>query len=179
MSPAINFMPWRRSRRMACLRCWAVLFGGSLLLFTVIALSVCSVTGQDARTNVVLLEAEQTRAAALATRKRGLEQQHQQRQQVWQRQMRRAQMCCWQSVLDVISHQMPEQAWFTRMAYQQETLELEGNALTFSALRALEAMLRHLPMFELSNTGATRQDAQGRWQFHYQLKKSVLHERSL
>ncbi|MDA8478370.1 PilN domain-containing protein [Citrobacter sp. Awk 4] len=179
MNPAINFMPWRRSRRMACLRCWAVLFGGSLLLLIVIALSIYSVTGLDARTNTVLLEAEQTRAAALIVRKRGLEQQHQQRQQVLQRQMLRAQMRRWQSVLDVISHQMPESAWFTRMTYQQDTLELEGNALTFSALRSLEAMLHHLPMFELSNTGATRQDAQGRWQFHYQLKKSVMHERSL
>lgn len=179
MSPPINFMPWRRSRRMACLRCWAVMFGGSLLLFIVIALSVCSVTGQEARTNTVLLEAEQTRAAALMARKRGLEQQHQQRQQALQRQMLRAQMRRWQSVLDVISHQMPDQAWFTRMAYQQETLELEGNALSFTALRSLEAMLRHLPMFELSNTGATRQDAEGRWQFHYQLKKSVMHERPL
>ncbi|WET40962.1 PilN domain-containing protein [Citrobacter enshiensis] len=179
MSPPINFMPWRRSRRMACLRCWAVLFGGSLLLFIAIALSVCSVTGLEAQTDTILLEAERTRAAALMARKQGLEQQHQQRQQVLQRHMQRAQTRHWQSVLDAISRQMPEQAWFTRMAYQQDTLELEGNALTFSALRSLEAMLRDLPMFELSNTGSTRQDAQGRWQFHYQLKKSVMHERPL
>lgn len=75
--------------------------------------------------------------------------------------------------------QLPEQAWLTSLNYQQETLELEGLARTFDALLTLETSLRHYVSFPLNRTGATRQDAQGRWQFHYQLTRSAARERAL
>ncbi len=82
-------------------------------------------------------------------------------------------------ILTDLANLLPEQAWLTSLNYQQETLELEGLARTFDALLTLETSLRHYVSFPLNRTGATRQDAQGRWQFHYQLTRSAARERAL
>ena len=74
---------------------------------------------------------------------------------------------------------LPERAWLTKITWQQETLELTGNTLSFAALKALEAQLRQLPLFKLGSPGETQQDAQGRWQFHYRLMRSGAHENAL
>lgn len=82
------------------------------------------------------------------------------------------------AILTGLANLLPEQAWLTSLHYQQGTLELEGMANTFDDLRMLETSLRHYARFPLSRTGTTRQDAQGRWQFHYQLRNAA-HEHTL
>lgn len=105
------------------------------------------------------------------------------RQQRWQqvqaRNKQREQTRSWQRVLQRLSELLPEQAWLTKITWQQETLELTGNTLSFAALKALEAQLRQLPLFKLGSHGETQQDAQGRWQFHYRLMRSGAHENAL
>ena len=107
----------------------------------------------------------------------------QQRQQRWlqvqARNKQREQTRNWQQVLQGLAELLPEQAWLTKITWQQETLELTGNTLNFAALRALEAQLRQQPLFTLGSPGETLQDAQGRWQFHYRLTRSGAHDNAL
>ncbi len=131
------------------------------------------------RINELLLTAENGRTTALAANIPQLQQRQRQQQARLQRQAQRELTQARQSILIDLANLLPEQAWLTSLNYQQETLELEGLARTFDALLTLETSLRHYVSFPLNRTGATRQDAQGRWQFHYQLTRSAARERAL
>lgn len=134
---------------------------------------------QEGRINELLLTTENGRTTALAANIPQLQQRQRQQQARLQRQAQRELTQAWQSILTDLANLLPEQAWLTSLNYQQETLELEGLARTFDALLTLETSLRHYVSFPLNRTGATRQDAQGRWQFHYQLTRSAARERAL
>ncbi|POT55412.1 DNA utilization protein HofN [Citrobacter amalonaticus] len=169
MNKPINLMPWRQMQRTACLRFWGVMFTLSLLVVFGVVLRFCVVLYEDARIDAVLLQADKhCLATLLATKPRW-----QQRQQLWQqalhRQQQREQTLRWQSVLKNLATLIPEQAWLTQLVWQHDTLELAGKALTFVSLSELEASLRRQPEFRIRSTGGTQQDAQGRWQFQYQL----------
>lgn len=70
-------------------------------------------------------------------------------------------------------------AWLTTISWQQGTLEIKGLTTSITALNALETSLRQDASFHLNQRGATQQDAQGRWQFEYQLTRKVSDEHVL
>ncbi|MBJ9239527.1 fimbrial protein HofN [Citrobacter freundii] len=179
MITTINLLPWRQTRRRACLRFWSVLFGASLLLSIGVVLRYYSVLRAENQVELLLADAEKTRAEALMALKPRVQQRQQRWQQVQARNKQREQTRSWQRVLQGLAELLPEQAWLTKITWQQETLELTGNTLNFAALKALEAQLRQLPLFRLGSPGETQQDAQGRWQFHYRLTRSGVHENAL
>lgn len=179
MIAPINLLPWRQTRRYACLRFWGVFFSASLLLNIGVALIYYSAFSVESRGERLLVEAENKRVAALTALKPRLQQHQQQWQQVQARNKQRDQTRRWQQILQGLAELLPEQAWLTKMTWQQGTLELTGNALNFSALKALETQLRQLPLFALNRAGETQQDAQGRWQFHYRLTRSDTHDNAL
>ncbi|WAD30287.1 PilN domain-containing protein [Citrobacter braakii] len=179
MIMTINLLPWRQTRRRACLRFWSVLFGASLLLSIGVVLRYYSVLRAENQVELLLADAEKTRAEALMALKPRVQQRQQRWQQVQARNKQREQTRSWQRVLQGLAELLPEQAWLTKITWQQETLELTGNTLNFAALKALEAQLRQLPLFRLGSPGETQQDAQGRWQFHYRLTRSGVHENAL
>ncbi|QLO87031.1 MULTISPECIES: PilN domain-containing protein [unclassified Citrobacter] len=179
MIATINLLPWRQTRRRACLRFWSVLFGASLLLSSGVLLRYYSVLSVENQVELLLADAEKTRAEALMALKPRVQQRQQRWQQVQARNKQREQTRSWQRVLHGLAELLPEQAWLTKITWQQETLELTGNTLSFAALKALEAQLRQLPLFKLGSPGETQQDAQGRWQFHYRLMRSGAHENAL
>ena len=179
MIATINLLPWRQTRRRACLRFWSVLFGISLLLSIGVLLRYYSALSVENRAELLLADAEKTRAEALMALKPRVQQRQQRWQQVQARNKQREQTRSWQRVLQGLAELLPEQAWLTKITWQQETLELTGNTLSFAALKALEAQLRQLPLFKLGSPGETQQDAQGRWQFHYRLMRSGAHENAL
>ncbi|MBJ8897795.1 PilN domain-containing protein [Citrobacter braakii] len=179
MIATINLLPWRQARRRACLRFWSVLFGASLLLSSGVLLRYYSVLSVENQVELLLADAEKTRAEALMALKPRVQLRQQRWQQVQARNKQREQTRSWQRVLQRLSELLPEQAWLTKITWQQETLELTGNTLSFAALKALEAQLRQLPLFKLGSPGETQQDAQGRWQFHYRLMRSGAHENAL
>ncbi|EGC3161464.1 TPA: DNA utilization protein HofM [Escherichia coli] len=74
---------------------------------------------------------------------------------------------------------LPEHAWLTTISWQQGTLEIKGLTTSITALNALETSLRQDASFHLNQRGATQQDAQGRWQFEYQLTRKVSDEHVL
>lgn len=179
MITTINLLPWRQTRRRACLRFWSVLFGASLLLSIGVVLRYYSVLRAENQVELLLADAEKTRAEALMALKPRVQQRQQRWQQVQARNKQREQTRSWQRVLQGLAELLPEQAWLTKITWQQETLELTGNTLSFAALKALEAQLRQLPLFRLGSPGETQQDVQGRWQFHYRLTRSGVHENAL
>ncbi|QBX82267.1 PilN domain-containing protein [Citrobacter tructae] len=179
MIATINLLPWRQSQRRACLRFWGVLFSGSLLLIVGCALSYYAVVVEDSRVHAVWIAAEKTRAEGLVAQKQHLLQRQQQWQQLQQRNTQRDETRSWQLVLEGLANLLPEQAWLITLTWQHEVLELSGMTLNFTALNALETQLRKQPFFRLGSSGETRQDAQGRWQFHYRLTRSVKHDSAL
>lgn len=179
MIATINLLPWRQTRRRACLRFWSVLFGASLLLSSGVLLRYYSVLSVENQVELLLADAEKTRAEALMALKPRVQLRQQRWQQVQARNKQREQTRSWQRVLQRLAELLPERAWLTKITWQQGTLELTGNTLSFAALKALEAQLRQLPLFKLGSPGETQQDAQGRWQFHYRLMRSGAHENAL
>ncbi len=179
MIATINLLPWRQTRRRACLRFWSVLFGISLLLSIGVLLRYYSVLSVENQVELLLADAEKTRAEALMALKPRVQLRQQRWQQVQARNKQREQTRSRQRVLQGLAELLPERAWLTKITWQQETLELTGNTLSFAALKALEAQLRQLPLFKLGSPGETQQDAQGRWQFHYRLMRSGAHENAL
>lgn len=179
MIATINLLPRRQTRRYACLRFWGILFSASLLLSIGVLLRYYSVLSVENRAELLLADAEKTRVEALMALKPRMQQRQQRWQQVLARNKQREQTRSWQSVLQELAEFLPEQAWLTKMARQQDTLELTGNTLNFATLKALEAQLRQQPLFQLSSPGETQQDAQGRWQFHYRLTRSGAHDNAL
>lgn len=142
MIATINLLPWRQTRRRACLRFWSVLFGASLLLSIGVLLRYYSVLSVENQVELLLADAEKTRAEALMALKPRVQQRQQRWQQVQARNKQREQTRSWQRVLQGLAELLPEQAWLTKITWQQETLELTGNTLSFAALKALEAQLR-------------------------------------
>ncbi|EEC0303240.1 PilN domain-containing protein [Salmonella enterica] len=179
MAHSVNLLPWRRQHYVARLRLWCVVWGASLLLIASLATIARLVFWQEGRINELLLTAENGHTTALAANIPQLQQRQRQQQARLQRQAQRELTQAWQSILTDLANLLPDQAWLTSLNYQQETLELEGLARTFDALLTLETSLRHYVSFPLNRTCATRQDAQGRWQFHYQLTRSAARERAL
>ncbi|MDM2849429.1 MULTISPECIES: PilN domain-containing protein [Citrobacter] len=179
MIATINLLPWRQTRRYACLRFWGILFSASLLLSIGVLLRYYSVLSVENRAELLLTDAEKTRVEALMALKPRMQQRQQRWQQVQARNKQREQTRSWQSVLQELAELLPEQAWLTKMTWQQDTLELTGNTLNFAALKTLETQLRQQPLFQLSSPGETQQDAQGHWQFHYRLTRSGAHDNAL
>lgn len=176
MASTINFLPWREARRAACLHFWALMFGGALLLAGGVTVSRYLVKSAETRVGSVLLQAEQQRATALQASRAGLQKRQQQRQQALLQRQQREQTREWQSVLQELAALLPEQAWLTKITYQQETLALSGLAINVNALAAFETSLRRHAAFQLTHRGATQQDAQGYWQFAWQLTRRSGHE---
>lgn len=179
MQSPVNFLPWRQQRRNACVRYWSGLFSASAVIMLALMLSGYTARNLSGKVNVILLQAEQQLATAFAAVKPRLEARQRQMQLVMQRDRLREQTRRWQPALESLVESLPAQAWLTSMDYQQNTLGLSGKTLTFSALRALESALRDSPVFEINHTGATQRDAQGCWQFQYQLKWREAHDRPL
>ncbi|QCZ30717.1 DNA utilization protein HofN [Escherichia fergusonii] len=171
MDMPVNFLPWRQTRRKATLRLWSMMFGGALVLISGVTLSRDAIGNIETRAEGVLLLAEQQLASALQASKPRLLQRQQMHQQAKRRQQELAATGNWQPALYALAEQLPEKAWFTKMAWQKDRLMLSGLAANIASLTALEQMLRSNASFLLIHTGATQQDAKGRWQFEYQLQR--------
>ncbi|HAU9679464.1 TPA: PilN domain-containing protein [Escherichia coli] len=190
MNLPINFLPWRQQRRTAFLRFWLLMFVAPLLLAVGITLILRLTSSAEARVDAVLLQGEQQLAHSLQiTKPRLLERQQireqrllerqQIREQRLQRQRQRQFTRDWQSALEALAALLPEHAWLTTISWQQGTLEIKGLTTSITALNALETSLRQDASFHLNQRGATQQDAQGRWQFEYQLTRKVSDEHVL
>lgn len=115
MIATINLLPRRQARRYACLRFWGILFSASLLLSIGVLLRYYSALSVENRAELLLADAEKTRAEALMALKPRMQQRQQRWQQVQARNKQREQTRSWQRALQGLAELLPEQAWLTKM----------------------------------------------------------------
>lgn len=175
MEQMINLLPWRQQRQRACRRFWGqlLIFGTSIGVLTVVALHVMA--GQDRQVATLWQRSNAQMLSALTAKQPHFQALHQRWQKQQARVQRQQNTRDWQQRLVELAQKMPESAWLTQMQFQQGQLSVSGLAMTFQSLSKLEQVLEATDGFRLSQTGTTERDAQGRWQFHYQLKKDDEH----
>lgn len=171
MQPVVNFLPWRRQQRLRCIRFWAATF---IVTAFVIALGGTlwrTSLSVDRQAATLWLQSE----AALLSELVAAEQPMQLRYQHWQQRqatlLRRQRTFAWQQTLLMLAQNLPAKAWLTALRWQENRLELSGLASAFSALGDFEQRLKELEGFHLQPAGAMQRDAQGRWEFHFQLNR--------
>ncbi|ANI80936.1 PilN domain-containing protein [Kosakonia oryzae] len=167
----VNFLPWRQYRRRRRVRFWMSVFIASLLLTGGVGLLWRASVAVELHGRALWQQAD---AALLASLKAG-EKPLLARQEAWRREQvrkqRRQDTQAWQPRLLSLAANLPQNAWLTQLRWQQNQLTLSGFARSVRALGVLEQQLRSIAGFQLQPTGAMERDAQGRWQFHYQLNK--------
>ena len=167
----VNFLPWRQYRRRRSVRLWTSVFIASLLLTGGAGLLWRASVAANLHVRVLWQQAD---AALLASLKAG-EKTLLARQDAWRkaqvRRQRRQDTQDWQPRLLSLAANLPQNAWLTQLRWQQNQLTLSGLASSVRTLGVLEQQLRNIAGFQLQQTGAMERDAQGRWQFHYQLNK--------
>ena len=174
MNPPINFLPWRQQRRTAFLRFWLLMFVAPLLLAVGITLILRLTSSAEARVDAVLLQAEQQLARSLQITKPRLLQQQQLREQRLQRQRQRQ-----------FTRAGSTGGAFTRARLADNDKLAAGNAGDQGAdnkhyrVKRTRNVTPPGCIFSSQSAGATQQDAQGRWQFEYQLTRKVSDEHVL
>lgn len=168
---SVNFLPWRQYRRQRNVRHWAIVFIVSVLLTGGTGLFWRALAAVELAWRGVWQQADAALLASLANGEKTLLA----RQEAWRkaqlRKQQRQTTQAWQPRLLSLAENLPQNAWLTQIRWQQNQLTLTGLASTAHALAALEEQLRNIAGFQLQHTGAMDRDAQGRWQFHYQLNK--------
>lgn len=154
------------------------MFVAPLLLAVGITLILRLTSNAEARVNAVLLQAEQQLARSLQITKPRLLERQQLREQRLQRQRQRQFTRDWQSALEAL-------AALLRTFLADNDKLAAGNAGDQGAdnkhCRVKRAGNVTPPgcFFSSQSEGATQQDAQGRWQFEYQLTRKVSDEHVL
>ncbi len=144
------------------------MFVAPLLLAVRITLILRLTSNAEARVNAVLLQAEQQLAHSLQiTKPRLLEQQQLREQRLHRPRVTRD----WQSALEALAALLPEHAWLTTISWQQNAGDQGADNKHYRVKRAGNVTLSGC--FFISISGGTQQDAQGRWQFEYQLTRKV------
>lgn len=175
MEQMINLLPWRQQRQQACRRFWGQLLVSGVGICVLVILAFRVMAGQDQRVDTLWQQSNTQMLSALAAKQPQFQALHQR----WLHQQAKAQRLQntreWQQRLRELAQKIPESAWLTEMQFQQGQLSISGLTSTFQSLSELERVLETTDGFRLSQTGATERDAQGRWQFRYQLKKEDEH----
>lgn len=112
-----NFLPWRQQRRARCLRFWAGVFAGALLLMLLAVFSV-------RMNHLVTLRALQAQLAGTQSVQRGLVSRQRptaEAQKPAGTPPRRA----WQRVLETLSGAMPAQVWPDRAALSASSSDVD------------------------------------------------------
>lgn len=169
MTRAINFLPWRATRRRQQRRIGLLYAVGFLLALSTIALANRATRHADEVLAAARSAGESQLYSALRQRESVMREQQQQLEQRRLRQQKRALTAAWQPRLRIIATRLPDHAWLTRLEYQHNALTLQGLALNLQALASLERGLSQVMGFRPATAGETRRDAQGRWQFSFSL----------
>lgn len=170
MARPVNLLHWRERRRRECLRFWGLMFAGAWLI--ALTLIIAGRTGQTYQHRWQELRQESDRALlqAFVQRERLLSAGYQRLEILRKEAQQREDTRRWQSTLEMLAQQIPEQAWLTALQWQGNVLSLSGLANRFPALSQMDSAVRSLPGFYSVTAGSTRRDEQGRWQFGYQLQ---------
>ncbi len=171
MQPVVNFLPWRRQQRLRCLRFWVATFIVAALLIALSGALWRASVSVDLRAETQWQLANASLHAQLLAAEQPLQLQYQRWQLAQAKLMRRQRTLAWRQTLITLGDNLPAKAWLTALRWQQNRLEISGLASSFHALSELEQGLQATTGFQLQAAGAMERDAQGRWQFHFQLDR--------
>ncbi|VEB95081.1 Uncharacterised protein [Cedecea lapagei] len=149
MTPLINLLPWRTLRRRYRLKLWGGLGLSGMLLVALLMLLwtkplVRQASLQEARASV--LEAQQAALKSLLLRKQTELKENQQRLAVIRAEVaRRIDLSRWESVLNALASQLPENSWLQSVSWQNGSATVAGVAGGARELGRLEAVLGALP----------------------------------
>lgn len=167
----VNLLPWRQLRRHRFWRFWSLLWLGSLLVIGLLTFSQYRLLAADRAMLSVKQNGNALLLQRLAVYRQSLSLRQHQAEAIQARRQQRAQTRRWQQTLVEIAGRLPGRIWLTELAFRQGILTLNGYSLTLSDLSRLDAALADIPGLRHGKAGQTRRVAQGRWQFHYQLKE--------
>ncbi|MFG6655393.1 PilN domain-containing protein [Scandinavium sp. M-37] len=170
MARPLNLLRWRERRRRECVRFWGLLFVGAWLI--ALMLIFAGRAGQMHQQKEQALRQQNDRALlqAFIQREQQLHAELERRENVETHRRERALTRRWQSTLQRLAEYLPEQAWLTAVTWQGNAFSFTGLANRFPALSQVDTAVRSLPGFRAVSPGAMLRDAQGHWQFSYQLQ---------
>ncbi|MDZ7323807.1 PilN domain-containing protein [Kosakonia sacchari] len=171
MQPAVNFLPWRRQQRLRCIRLWGAVVIATALLIVLGGTLWRALAAVDLRQATLWQQSDAALLAGLHAAEQPLQRRRQRWQQEQAQRLRLQRTQAWRQTLLTLAENLPPNAWFTALRWQQNQLEITGLAGSFNALSELEQGLQKTTGFQLQPAGTVERDAQGRWQFHYQLNR--------
>ncbi|MDN2487115.1 PilN domain-containing protein [Kosakonia sacchari] len=171
MQPAVNFLPWRRQQRLRCIRLWGAVFIATALVIVLGGTLWRALAAVDLRQATLWQRSDAALLAGLNAAEQPLQLRRQRWQQDQAQRLRLQRTQAWRQTLLTLAENLPPNAWFTTLRWQQNQLEIAGMAGSFHALSELEQGLQKTTGFQLQPAGTVERDAQGRWQFHYQLNR--------
>ena len=171
MQPAVNFLPWRRQQRLRCIRLWGAVVIATALLIVLGGTLWRALAAVDLRQATLWQQSDAALLAGLHAAEQPLQLRRQRWQQEQAQRLRLQRTQAWRQTLLTLAENLPPNAWFTALRWQQNQLEITGLAGSFNALSELEQGLQKTTGFQLQPAGTVERDAQGRWQFHYQLNR--------
>ncbi|ANR79141.1 fimbrial assembly protein [Kosakonia sacchari] len=171
MQPAVNFLPWRRQQRLRCIRLWGAVFIATALVIVLGGTLWRALAAVDLRQATLWQRSDAALLAGLNAAEQPLQLRRQRWQQEQAQRLRLQRTQAWRQTLLTLAENLPPNAWLTALRWQQNQLEIAGLASSFNALSELEQRLQKTPGFQLQPAGTVERDAQGRWQFHYQLNR--------
>lgn len=154
------------------------MFVAPLLLAVGITLILRLTSNAEARVNAVLLQAEQQLTRSLQITKPRLLERQQLREQRLQRQRQRQFTRDWQSALEALAALLPEHARADNDKLAAGNAGDQGAYNKHYRVKRAGNVTRQM-LLSSQSAGATQQDAQGRWQFEYQLTRKVSDEHVL
>ena len=176
VNETVNFLPWRRTRFLRCLRYWGIWVGA---IWLICGAAVWRVRGHwqgVQRVHEVQTQAEQRITQQLAERVEQLNARALQRAQWQLRQARRQKTQDWSSRLTQLAEQLPAQAWLTALSYRDGVLSLSGTLTQFGALATIDVVFQSVPGFMPGHAEKIQRDSAGRWVFEYRIREETRHE---
>lgn len=173
MARPINLLHWREKRRRECVRFWGLLCVGGGLITLLLIISSRAGHGYQQEWRALRQQNDRALMQALILREGQLKARLQQRDAVQARFRQQTLTRRWNSTLLTLAEQLPEQAWLTTVQWQGDAFSFSGLTLRFPALSRVESAVHRLPGFRTVSPGPIQRDAQGRWQFSYQLQTEV------
>ncbi|WOZ77803.1 PilN domain-containing protein [Kosakonia sacchari] len=171
MQPVVNFLPWRHQKRLRCIRLWGAVFIATALVIVLGGTLWRALAAVDLRQARLWQQSDAALLAGLHAAEQPLQLRHQRWQQEQAQRLRRQRTQAWRQTLLTLAENLPPNAWLTALRWQQNQLEIAGLTGSFHALSELEQGLQKTTGFQLQPAGTVERDAQGRWQFHYQLNR--------
>lgn len=176
MNDSVNFLPWRRTRRLRQLRYWGMCVCAVWLVCGVVVWAARGHWQGEQRVHEMHAQMAQHISQQLAERVQQRNAQILQSAQLRLRQAGRQKTQVWSSRLTQLAEKLPAQAWLTALSYRDGVLSLTGMLTQFTAFTTLDEGFASVADFLPGQAEKIQQNSDGHWMFEYQLREVLGHE---